>query len=195
LLADAEAGKIGRVYVYKFDRLGRAGSAHAIVDDLEDLGVEVVSATEGDNALVRGMSLVIGADFSRQLAQRTRDGLERRHAERAWTGGTPPFGYEVYADERGIKRLRVKSDEAEHVRFIFNTYVRESIGFRSLAGLLEERGVPTQRGRPWSGTTIKAILERPIYTGEVRFGVRTMRLNRQTGRRVPRFNDASMVRS
>jgi DNA invertase Pin-like site-specific DNA recombinase len=51
MLADAEAGKIGRVFVYKFDRLGRAADTHIIAQQLEDAGVELISATEATNAL------------------------------------------------------------------------------------------------------------------------------------------------
>ncbi len=47
LLADAEAGKVKRVFVYKFDRLGRAADTHLIAQQLEDAGVELVSVTEG----------------------------------------------------------------------------------------------------------------------------------------------------
>src|SRR5262245_15660656 len=49
LLADAEAGKIGRVFVYKFDRLGRAAETHVVVQQLDDAGVSLISATEGTN--------------------------------------------------------------------------------------------------------------------------------------------------
>jgi DNA invertase Pin-like site-specific DNA recombinase len=31
LIADAAAGKVARLFVYKFDRLGRAAATHAIV--------------------------------------------------------------------------------------------------------------------------------------------------------------------
>lgn len=78
LLADAEAGKIGRVFVYKFDRLGRDAETHTVVRDLEDLGIEVISATEGKEALSRGIQLVVAEHYSRQLAERTREGVEKK---------------------------------------------------------------------------------------------------------------------
>src|ERR1044071_220823 len=55
LLADAEAGKIKRVLVYKFDRLGRDAETHLIARQLEEAGAELVSATEGTNQLARGI--------------------------------------------------------------------------------------------------------------------------------------------
>src|ERR1700677_1232467 len=65
LIRDAEEGKIGRLFVYKFDRLGRAAETHVLIEDLETCGVEVASATEGTNSLARGVQLVVAADFSR----------------------------------------------------------------------------------------------------------------------------------
>src|SRR6185369_1198580 len=45
LMADAAQGKISHVYVYRFDRLGRNESdTFGIVEELEAVGVEVVSA-------------------------------------------------------------------------------------------------------------------------------------------------------
>src|SRR5688500_16393232 len=49
LIRDAEAGRIGRLFVDKFDRLGRAAETHVLIEDLERCGVQVVSATEGTN--------------------------------------------------------------------------------------------------------------------------------------------------
>jgi DNA invertase Pin-like site-specific DNA recombinase len=39
---DAAAGKIGRLFVHKFDRLGRDSAIHAVITDLEEYGVEVI---------------------------------------------------------------------------------------------------------------------------------------------------------
>ncbi len=78
LVQDAEDGKIDTLYLYKFDRLGRAAETHVLVEDLERCGVRVMSVTEGSNALARGVQLVVAADYSRALAERTRAGLVKR---------------------------------------------------------------------------------------------------------------------
>ena len=106
LLADAEAGRVGRVYVYKFDRLGRAAETHVIAQQLDDAGVQLISATEGTNQLARGIQLVVAEDYSRQLAERTRSGLVKRFEQNAFTGGVAPFGYHVADRGRGLCRVR-----------------------------------------------------------------------------------------
>jgi DNA invertase Pin-like site-specific DNA recombinase len=104
LISEAEAGRIERLYVYKFDRLGRAAETHVLVEDLEQHGVEVISVTEGTNALARGVQLVVAADYSRVLAERTRDGLVQRHKQGCWTGGPPPYGYHYYSCGRRMAK-------------------------------------------------------------------------------------------
>ncbi len=194
LLADAEAGKIGRVFVYKFDRLGRAAETHVIAQQLDDAGVALVSATEGTNTLARGIQLVVADDYSRQLAERTRAGLVKRAEQGGFTGGVVPFGY--HATERNGRRvLEVDPAEAEIVRDVVGQYLRESVGFKILARRMRERGIPSRRQNDngkrrslgWSYTSVRAMLVNPMYTGRVRFNRRKMRLDRARGKRVPQF--------
>jgi hypothetical protein len=41
-----------------------------VLADLEDWGVKVISATEGDEPLRGGIQLVVAEDYSRKLAER-----------------------------------------------------------------------------------------------------------------------------
>ncbi|GMU39069.1 MAG: hypothetical protein AMXMBFR22_32600 [Phycisphaerae bacterium] len=189
LMEEAEAGRINRLYVYKYDRLGRAAETHVLVEDLEQHGVEVVSVTEGTNALARGVQLVVAADYSRVLAERTREGLVQRHKEGCWTGGPPPYGYRIIQTDDGKKRLAIHEEEAETVRFVFQTYLAESIGLKEVARRVRERGVPTRLGGPWGFGTIRSILTNRMLVGEVRYLRRCFKLNRATGHRVPRWTD------
>lgn len=191
LMEEAEAGRIGRLYVYKYDRLGRAAETHVLVEDLEQNGVEVISVTEGTNALARGVQLVVAADYSRVLAERTRDGLVQRHKQGCWTGGPPPYGFRVIADADGKKRLAIHPEEAETVRFVFQSYDSEAISLKEVANRVRDRGVPTRLGGPWSFTTVRSILTNRMLLGEVRFLRRCYKLNRTTGKRVPRWSDES----
>lgn len=188
LIQEAEAGRINKLFVYKFDRLGRAAETHVLVEDLERCGVEVISVTEGTNALARGVQLVVAADYSRVLAERTRAGLVQRHKEGCWTGGPPPYGYRIVAGTDGKKRLAIHDVEVEIVRFVFETYNAESVGLKEIARRLRERGIPTRLGGPWCFGTVRSILNNRMIIGEVRYLRRCFKLDRGSGRRVPRFN-------
>jgi DNA invertase Pin-like site-specific DNA recombinase len=216
LMADAAEGKIARVYVYRFDRLGRNESdTFGVVEELESVGVEVISATEGRDVLTRGMMLVMSAHYSRELAQKTRNGLLKRHEQRAFTGGVTPFGFKV-TDQDGKKALAVDDDEARTVRDVYAVYLGpEPMGLKSIAKWLNDRGIPTRsmiaerQGRrktirkinrmrsatPWTKSSIRSILENPIYTGVVVYNRRRMKLDRKSGKRIPVMNDAAAQQS
>ena len=185
MLADAEAGRVRRVYVYKFDRLGRDAETHLIARQLEDAGAELISATEGTNALARGIQLVVAEDYSRQLAARTRDGLLKRFEQGAFTGGVAPYGYRVVT-EGGRRVLAVGAAEAAIVREVAHWYLCEAVGFKSIAKRLRARQVASRRGAGWSFTSVRSLLLNPILTGRTRYNLRRMHLNRATGRRVHR---------
>lgn len=192
LLADAEAGKIGRVFVYKFDRLGRAAETHVIAQQLDDASVQLISATEGTKELARGIQLVVAQDYSRQLAQRTRDGLIKRFEQGGFTGGVAPFGYRV-AEREGRKVLEVNPDEAAIVRDVVRWYLGESLGFKRIAKRMRERGILSRRQNDkgqrrslgWSNTSVRALLVNPLLTGRTRYNARRMHLNRTSGQAIP----------
>lgn len=59
--------------------------------------------------------------------------------------------------------------QASLVRKIFAVYTEQRLGTRALANLLNEQGVRTERGKLWSGNSIQAVLENPVYIGEIRW--------------------------
>lgn len=189
LIEDCRRGEIQRVCVWRFSRIGRnlAESAQ-IIQELEDCGVQIMSATEGSDPLVRGIFLSMAEHYSRELASNTRDGLIARFKERAFTGGVVPFGYAVVEDGH-LKRLQVNQREAGIIKQIVEVYLRENIGLKGLAKKLQQMGVPSRRGARWCHTTVRAILLNSMLVGQVRFLRRQMKLNRGTGRRVPKFRD------
>lgn len=186
MLAEAEAGRIGRVFVYKFDRLGRDAETHVIARTLEESGVELISATEGTNALARGIQLVVAEDYSRQLGIRTHHGLMKRFEQGGFTGGVTPFGYSV-VDRDGRRVLEVNEAEAGIVREVAGWYVNEATGLKNIARRLRERGLQSRRGAGWNFNTVRSLLLNPVLTGRIRFNVRRMHLNRAKARRLARM--------
>ena len=191
LLDNAENGKVDRLFLYKYDRLGRnLAETSAIISRLEDCSVDIISVTEGEDTLARGMHLVIGEHYSRVLAERTRDGLIKRFQQGLWTGGTPPFGYKPVHNGKG-RVLSIDEEEAPVVRIMFETYCGQTVGLKQLARQLERKGHTTRGGKPWAFTTIRSILNNPIYTGQMSYLRRRFKLNKTTGKRVPVRRDPS----
>lgn len=104
MMQDARRGKVSRIFVFKWDRLGRSlADTAALVKQLERLGVTIVSATEGKDKLTRGVLLSVAEWYSDCLGERTTAGLRQRFNERAHTGNRA-YGYRV-VERDGKKRL------------------------------------------------------------------------------------------
>src|SRR5262249_22950960 len=83
----------------------------------------------------------------------------------------------------GHVELRINEREADVVRDIFRRAAMGE-GARTIAGILNRAKVPSpraQQGRPsgWSQSTIRAVLTRPLYRGEVVYGRTAKAYNRE----------------
>src|SRR5690348_5335121 len=60
LLQDAKAGKIRRLCVWRFSRIGRnLAESASIIQELEDQGVQIISASEGSDPFARSIFLAM----------------------------------------------------------------------------------------------------------------------------------------
>jgi site-specific DNA recombinase len=215
LLADAAEGKIDKVYCLRYDRLGRnEADTFTLVAELQDYGCEVISSQEGREAVSRGIHLVMAAHYSRELSIKTRMGQLKAHERQTFTGGTVAHGMKVI-EKDGIRKLAINPEETPAVKLIFDSFLgAEPMGLKSIAKLLNDRAIATRsmkaetqgkgkrnpigrirKATPWTKATVRSILSNPVYTGLVVFNRRTFKLDRNTGRRVPKFNDASVHQS
>lgn len=160
MLRDAEAGLFDTLYIHKYDRFGRSAYAHAIAADLEAMGVRVVSATEGDDALSRGIQLVVAEDYSRKLSERCKAGQRKRFTEGLWVNGTPPFGYAVEDS-----RLVIHAGESSAVRVAFEDYATGGHSYRDIARKIEGMGFSPRRTPRWSAGSMSRLLKTQLYKG------------------------------
>ncbi len=181
LQGDAANGLLNRLIVYKFDRLGRnLVDTATTIRDLEEVGVEIVSATEGNDRMARGMHLVIAEDFSRQLGERTLAGTKKA-AEAGRIGGPAPYGY--VRDKAG--QFKVDRSKARIVRRIFKEYLNCK-SFRTIAEELNVDQIPSPSGGQWGYQTLQFLLSNSTYIGQVIYNQRTLHRSRKTGRRICR---------
>lgn len=71
------------------------------------------------------------------------------------------------------KKIHMVIDEAEAavVREIYHLLTEEGYGTNRVAQYLNDQGIKTKKGKPnWRGTTIRSMVENPIYTGVLTFG-------------------------
>ncbi len=172
-LAAARAGVIDVLLVYRVDRLTRSlRDLVTLLDDLDQAGVRFRSATEPfDTATAIGRMLVqmlgMFAQFERDtIIDRVIAGMERKAAAGKWKGGRRPFGYRADA---AASTLVPDPGEAAVVRLTFDTYIRDRLGARTIANLLNDRGHRTTTGGRWSAHQVLRVLSNRIYLGELTF--------------------------
>jgi site-specific DNA recombinase len=136
LLVDIRSRKIDNVVVYKVDRLTRSLTDFAKLVDLFDAnGVSFVSVTQAFNTTNSMGRLTLNvllsfAQFEREvIAERVRDKVAASRRKGLWMGGSVPIGY-----ANRDKKLVIVPDEAETVRWIFQTYLE----LGAIGPLLEE---------------------------------------------------------
>jgi site-specific DNA recombinase len=130
------------------------------------------SATEPfDTATPVGRMLVqmlgVFAEFEREtIIDRVINGMERKAAKGLWTGGARPLGYTI---DRTLDKLVTNPGEATTVRTIFDLYTTQRLGTKTIAGRLNDQGLRTRLGTPWSQHTVEMIIINRIYLGEKTF--------------------------
>ena len=129
LIADAEAGRLKSVIVYKLDRLSRSqkDTLFLIEDVFLPNGIDFISLNESiDTSTAYGRAMIgilsAFAQLEREnIYMRTRMGMLERVKQGYWPGGGGvPFGYD-YDREQGIL---VPNADAETVRKIYDLYIR-----------------------------------------------------------------------
>lgn len=173
-LAAAKAGRYDMLLVYRLDRFTRRIRDLAVLmEELETAEVHFRSATEPfDTSTPAGRMLVqmlgVFAEFEREIIiDRVRNGMERKAARGKWTGGPVPYGYQL---DRALDLPVPDEAEATVVRQIFTAYAETRAGTRAIATALNQRGIRTKTGKPWSGYTIARVLANRVYLGEKVFG-------------------------
>ena len=166
LFEDIKADKVDMIVVYKIDRLTRSLSDFSkMIDIFDKHKCSFVSVTQNFNTsdsmgrLTLNMLLSF-AQFEREIgAERVRDKTAASKKKGMWTGGVVPFGYQNIN-----KKLEIKPDEAEAVKFMFEMYQRYNSAM-AVCKLLSERGYKTFRR-----DAVKRMLRNPIYMGKVKYG-------------------------
>ncbi len=162
LLADAKAGHVSLVLVWRLDRFGRnAVEILKAVEELEQAGARLVSLKESFDTRTAGgrLMLTVLAALSEyeweSIKERSEAGVARKLDGGGWMGGQAPYGYKVEG-ERPHSHLILDDIEplitlpssavmtaAEIVRMMYGLLVDEGLSTIKIADRLNDLGVPT----------------------------------------------------
>lgn len=186
------------VLVYDVSRWGRFQdvdeSAHHEYM-LRQAGVRVIYCAEPfhetgtpTDAIIKALKRAMAAEYSRELSVKVSAG-QRRNAQMGFrNGGLAGFGFRRVAVEPGGSRRTVLMDgerkaikndrvtlergpeeEVRTVQKLFALFLNDGLTEQGIAKHLNERGVLTRQGNPWSRETIHRILIDPKYVGDLAY--------------------------
>ncbi len=163
-------------------RLGReVGDTAATIKRIVRAGVKIVSYLDKkelrfETAQERMVEHVLGIvdEMERERAsQRTFDAMLRKARAGHVTGGKV-FGYDnVRAADNGHVERRINPEEAAVVKRIYEMYA-SGFGAKRIAHRLNEERAPSpvsrRAARGWCAGSVKEVLRRPLYRGEIIWG-------------------------
>jgi site-specific DNA recombinase len=205
MLAMAREKRFGVIVAHELSRLSRnEAETHSLREELEWLGVHIVTATDGIDTRQASMGILLSVKSAmaraelKQAADRTHRGLKGRVLA-GRSGGGKCYGY---GSKEGVRY--VIEEQARNVVWIFERF-RDGASSRAIANELNARGVPspgaewnrTQRrgdGR-WMQSAIYNMLRNRIYVGEVVWNRRQSRKKVRSGKRgfAPRPKDEWII--
>ena len=204
LIQAAECGQIDVIAAESQNRLSRdmADSAN-LLKRMNFFGVRIHTASENElDDMKVGVSGLVSTMFLKDLAQKTRRGLEGRIARGKSAGGIA-YGYRVKREILPDGTLstgdrEIEQDEAAVIKRIFRDYA-DGLSARTIAAALNAEGVTApQSGKgtgTWNPSTIAGnikrgtgILNNELYIGRLVWNRLTYDTNPDSGKRLSRLN-------
>lgn len=109
------------------------------------------------------MFAAIAQEESSNMSKRVKFG-KKINAEK---GRVPNLCYGYIKTKGDYFNLQINETEAEIVREMFDLYVNQGYGSHKIAKLMNDRGLTSLRGVPWSTTAVSRILKNKLYAGYV----------------------------
>lgn len=107
--------------------------------------------------------------------------------EGKYVGSRPPYGYEreKLNNDKGFI-LKPDPEQAEVVRAVFRWFTGgetgESLSASEISRRLNSLNIPAAEGGQWLPSTVRALLQNPVYIGKLRWGYRPQIKTVQKGR-------------
>ena len=92
-----------------------------------------------------------------------------------YVGSEPPYGYNkvwIMEGRRKCPTLAINEEEANVVRMIFDMYVNKDMGRVNICHHLDDLGIKPPKGKLWSPSALKDLLENVHYLGKVKWNWR-----------------------
>jgi len=168
LLSDCESKKIDFIITKSISRFARnTTDCLEIVRRLTDISVYILFEKENINTKTSDSELILtilsslAAEESISISQNNKWSIQKRFKNGTYKLAVPPYGYDFNGET-----IIPNTEQAKTVKRIF-AEVLSGFGTRAVAMHLDADGIKPQRGKKWSATSIRGILENEKYIGDV----------------------------
>jgi site-specific DNA recombinase len=172
--ADAKTDVFDAIYFLDTDRIARDVAYQTIIiaelikHDKQIIikGKDYVNNPE-NKFTVTVLGAVAELERAKIIERTTRGRLHRLRLGELASGGNGIFGYDYIAKTADASAaLVVNQEQAVVVRSMFEMFASGNFGLVTISRSLEERGIPTQKGRRlWDSDRVKTILKNETYSG------------------------------
>ena len=169
MMADAERGLFEMVVVKDISRFARnTVDLLQNIRKLKALGIETQFLTAnmtsmGNSEFVLTIFGALAQEESANTSKRVKFG-KKLNAEK---GRVPNLVYGYDKTVGDYFNLAVNPEEAAVIRQMYQWYTGEGYGASKISSFLNERGLKTKRGCPWSQNAVCRVLSNELYTGKV----------------------------
>lgn len=167
---------ICKVYSFKLDRISRSThEIHWFIKLCQNHGVDYIALKDGIDTsnpvigkiLVSVFGLVSNLELE-NIRIRATESIKKRNKEgRIFTGRYVSIGYQLIKDEKGKPFYKINENEAEIVRYIFDSYI-SGLSITDIARRLNDLSYRTRTNQPFIENSVERILKNPIYIGKVK---------------------------
>ena len=180
-LARLKTPSLQSILVWKLSRFARNREDTIIYKSLlRKKGIQVISINEPIDdtpagRMLEGMIEVVDEFYSENLAQEVSRGMRECASRGFFTGGQPPFGYEIQKVMEGNSErstLAPVLSRAPVIQRIFNE-CDSGKGQKTITQDRNRDGYRTAIAKKWSKNNIQSILTNEAYTGTLVLGRRT----------------------
>lgn len=179
MMEDARQHKFDRIYTKSVSRFARnTTQLLEAVRELRDIGIEVVFEKENIHTFdsTSEIFLTIAATIAENDlevdSERMRWSVQHRYENGFISIGSGLYGYRMTPENE----LVVIPEEAATVKYVFDAYVNVRYGSKRIADALNEAGVPTRSGMPWSAFHIGSMIRNEKYKGDALMGKKVCHL-------------------
>src|SRR5271170_5691135 len=156
------------------------------------------------STIVKGVKRAMAGEYSRELSVKVFTGQCRLIEHGFRQGGAAGYGLRrCLIDQAGIAKGELTrgehksietdrvvlvpgpSEEIDTVRWVYRSFVKQGKPEREIANILNERGIATDLGRPWTRGTVHQILINEKYIGNNVWNRRSFKLKQKRVRNVP----------